>query len=213
MQRSVLSIIQTDESIRSSDEFEKPPRPPIRKSVSAGMLRKNKGARGSLKHKSDEEDNDSKKSERNRNSKSGLKNKIDEDNVEADEVYSRKLRKRSSRFDLKKILALENEAEEEVPRKTRPLRKKPSKTDLKQIDTSNEENDIIPKKRINKKSSQTNLNETFTSEENEKSSLNETFTSQEESMDLTDAGLKKKRKLFNAKESFFNPVEFENADL
>ncbi|XP_045202855.1 chromosome-associated kinesin KIF4-like [Mercenaria mercenaria] len=212
--RSALSIIQIDESIRSSDEFEKPPRPPMRKSVSAGMIRNKKSTRSSLKHKSDEDEEGTKKTLRKKNSKSNLKNKTEDDDGEAEEALLRKLRKRSSRFDLKKILAEEEDLGEEAPKKTRALRKKPSKTDLKQIDTSNEENEVSTK-RLSKKSSKTNLNETFTSEDNEKSSLNETFTTSQEddSLDVMDGGLKKKRKLFNAKESFFSPVEFADSTV
>lgn len=212
--RSVLSIIQTDEPIRSSDEFEKPPRPPMRKSVSAGMIRNKKSTRASLKHKSDEDEEGNIKSIRRKNSKSELKGKIHDDDTEAEDIHSRKLRKRSSRFDLKKILADEKEVEEEPPRRTKALHKKSSKTDLRQMDSSNDENDI-PKKRLSKKTSQTTLNETFTSEDIEKSSLNETFTTsqEEDSLDVMEGGIKKKRKLFNVKESFFNPVEFEDGNL
>lgn len=255
--KSVLSI-QRDESIRSSDEFEKPPRPPIRKSVSAGMLRKNKSTKGSSKHKSFEEDDVSRKSERRKNSKSELKNKTDEDNVETDEVYSRLPRKRLSRYDLKKMFDLEDEVEEEVQRKKRPLsKKKNSKIELKEID-SDKENEIISKRlksktdednveedklhsrKLRKRSSRFDLKKLHASEyeaeevpettspllktssekdkkqidtSSEKSSLNSTFTMSQEELDITDAGLKRKRKLFNAKESFFNPVEFENADM
>ncbi|XP_060598856.1 chromosome-associated kinesin KIF4-like [Ruditapes philippinarum] len=211
--RSVFGLIQTDESIRSSDEFEKPPRPPMRKSVSAGMLASKKSTRSSSKFKGDNEG--AKKTLKKKGSKSDLKVDEDDDD-EIDEAHLRKLRKRSSRFDLKQILAEEKEKMEELPpKKTRALRKKSSKTDLAQIDTSNEEN-VVVTRGLSKRSSKTNLNETFTSEENEKSSLNETFTTSQEdddSQDLMDGGLKKKRKLFNVKESFFSPVEFADSNV